>query len=344
MVRKWTIKLIIFFLGGFFSSLIFCPPCYAISLDYTVDTIRYYTIIFAILWEMNRYIIRRIDEKLDWITETQTKVFANIGLLFLLTIPLILACIYIAFEVIGPRPLNYTSFSWMAYYSLGAYHFFTGLVISLLLNSQNFFNSWKETIVREQAAKQQQVAYQLQALVNQVNPHFLFNNLHTLTSVLRQDSQLAEQFIYQLSKVYRYLLSGNRSQAVYIEEEKKFLNAYFFLLNIRFGDCIKIEFSAIAADFKVAPITLQMLIENAIKHNVAEVENPLIIKIYEEENYLIVKNNLQLKSSVGYTSGIGLKNILERYRLLSKQRVIIEEDSTAFVVKLPNLKTTKIKK
>lgn len=319
------------------TSLIFCPPCYTISLDYAFDTFRYYAIIFAILWEVNRKIIQLIDQKLDWITETQYKVFANLGILLITTVPIILTFVYIAFEIIGPRPLGVQSFNWMAYYSIGAYHFFTGLVISLILNSQNFFKSWKEAIKREEAMKQQQVAYQLKALVNQVNPHFLFNNLHTLNSLVKQDANLAEQFIYQLAKVYRYLLNGNQSHAVYIQEEKKFLNAYFFLLNIRFGNCINIEFKDISTNFKVAPITLQMLIENAIKHNIAEKENPLNIEIFEEGNYLVVKNNLQLKSSVGYTSGIGLKNIFERYHLLSKQLVLIEENNAHFIVKLPNL-------
>lgn len=330
-------RILIYMIGGFITSLIFCPPCYTISLDYAFDTVRYYAIIFAILWEVNRKIIELIDQKLDWIRETQYKVFVNLGVLLVTTVPVILSIIYIAFELIGPRPLGVTSFNWMTYYSLGAYHFFTGLVISLILNSQNFFKSWKDAIQREEAMKQQQVAYQLKALVNQINPHFLFNNLHTLNSLVKQDADLAEQFIYQLAKVYRYLLNGNQSQAVYVQEEKKFLNAYFFLLNIRFGNCINIEFKDISANFKVAPITLQMLIENAIKHNIAEKENPLNIEIYELDNYLVVKNNLQLKSSVGYTSGIGLKNIFERYHLLSKQLVLIEESNAFFIVKLPNL-------
>ncbi|MEM1123854.1 MAG: histidine kinase, partial [Bacteroidota bacterium] len=256
MVRTIIIRILIFTVGGFLTSLIFCPPCYAISFGYAFDTFRYYVIIFAILWEINRLLIRLIDQKFDWITETRFKVFVNLVLLLLTSIPAILTVIYIAFEVIGPRPLNTTTFDWTTYYSLAAYHFFTGVVISLILNSQNFFQSWKAAILREESLKQKQIEYQLQALVNQVNPHFLFNNLHTLNSVLRQNTTLAEQFIYQLSKVYRYLLSGNRSRAVYLHEEQTFLNAYFFLLNIRFGDCIKINFKNIPTTFKIAPITL----------------------------------------------------------------------------------------
>jgi len=340
MIQKLLIKIPYFLLGGFFTSIIFCPSCFTSNWDYAFDTIRYYTIIFIILWEVSAILAKVVDQRLDWITQTRKKVFSNLILLAVCTIPIIIAYVLIAFEVIGPRPIYMTEFNWMAYYHLSACHFLTAIMISLFLNSRNFFKSWKIAIEKQEELMKQQATYQLKALQNQVNPHFLFNNLHTLASVFRQDAVLGEQFTKQLATVYRYLLKGNQESVVNFSQEKNIINAYVFLLKIRFGNYLNIQFEAIPDNFKVIPITLQMLIENAIKHNVANREFPLKISIYTHNNYLTIQNNVQLKTSVGYSSGIGLQNIIQRYSLLGDRQVIIEENNEEFIVKLPNLEKT----
>lgn len=340
MIRKLLIKISYFLIAGSITSLAFCPNCFTLTWDYVFDTIRYYTIIFIILWEIIAYLIKRIDKQLDWITQTRKKIFWNIGLLVICIFPINVSYILIAFEVIGPRPIYTTEFNWIRYYHLSALHFLTAILISLFLNTRNFLESWKKSNRKQEELIKQQATYQLKALQNQVDPHFLFNNLHTLASVFRKDVALGEQFTNQLAKVYRYLLKSNQEPIVNFSQEKNILDAYTFLLEIRFGSYLDIQFEEIPANFKVVPITLQMLIENAIKHNVANREFPLHISIYTENNYLTIQNNVQLKSSVGYSSGIGLQNIIQRYNLLGDQQVIIEENNEQFIVKLPNLEKT----
>lgn len=162
---------------------------------------------------------------------------------------------------------------------------------------------------------------QFDVLKQQVNPHFLFNSLNVLTSLIRIEPELAEKFTEHLSKVYRYVLENKDNELVKLSTELDFLDAYLFLLNIRFMDKIRvnINISDQRKEAMVIPLAMQLLIENAIKHNSMSKKSPLVIDIFvDEQCYLNIINNLQEREAHMTSTGVGLKNIQNRYLLLDQ--------------------------
>jgi two-component system LytT family sensor kinase len=176
-------------------------------------------------------------------------------------------------------------------------------------------------------------------LKNQLNPHFLFNSLTSLNSLIFENPQLASEFLHQLSKVYRYVLENKEKTLVSLSTEVNFISNYVQLLISRFdkGLQVNINISEQALDQKILPVTLQILIENAMKHNITSQDSPLVIDIYDESNYLVVKNNLQIKQIVDNSNGQGLENLRSLYRVLIENEIVIEKNDANFIVKIPLL-------
>ena len=178
------------------------------------------------------------------------------------------------------------------------------------------------------------------ALQNQLNPHFLFNSLNTLISEIRYNPANAELFTKHLSDVYRYTLQCQNQRLTTLREELEYLNSYIFLHRVRLGDCIHIDNRIPNAflDSQIPPLTIQLLAENVIKHNVIHMGKPMTIELFclERENCLLVRNRKQAKKC-SITSGTGLKNLAARYKLLCNRDIEIENDATEFTVKLPLL-------
>jgi len=186
--------------------------------------------------------------------------------------------------------------------------------------------------------QKENIQSQFDVLRQQVNPHFLFNSLNVLTSLIKIEPDLAEQFSEHLSKVYRYVLENKDNELVDLNTELRFLDAYIFLLNIRFVDKIKVNINIPGEKLsaQLIPLAMQLLIENAIKHNIMTKCNPLVIDIFiDEKNYLNIINNLQERPSQVISTGIGLKNIENRYLLLNNTRPIFEKSETQFMAKVP---------
>jgi sensor histidine kinase YesM len=216
-------------------------------------------------------------------------------------------------------------------------------IISLFLQGRGFLLSWKNAAVDAEAAKKESIKAQYESLKSQVNPHFLFNSLNALTNLVYEDQDKAAKFIKQLSDVYRYVLDTRDREMVSLEEELRFLNAYLFLQQIRFGEKLQVKIDLNGLASQVAPLAFQMLIENAIKHNEISQDNPLIIHLYSREDYLVVENNFQKKSVVKEDSpGIGLDNIRKRYAFLSDRPIEVTQTGKLFSVKLPVLKNEMI--
>jgi LytS/YehU family sensor histidine kinase len=185
--------------------------------------------------------------------------------------------------------------------------------------------------------KRENLAAQLNALRTQVNPHFLFNNLNTLSSIIPDDPKQAVDFVQQLSKVYRHILEVKDEKSISLKDELDLMNAYAFLLKTRFGDnlAVNINVSAEKMQKKIVPLSLQLLMENAIKHNIVSAEKPLHIDVFAENGSLVISNNLQMKNQVNESTGIGLDNIRNRYKLLSDKPVRVTESATNFTVSIP---------
>ena len=179
---------------------------------------------------------------------------------------------------------------------------------------------------------------QFEVLRQQVNPHFLFNSLNVLTSLIKLEPDLAEKFTEHLSKVYRYVLENKDNDLVSLNTELDFLDAYLFLLNIRFMDKIKVDIN-ISVDkngYLILPLALQLIIENAIKHNSMSKKNPLTIQMFVDEQLMLnIINNLQERESHMVSTGVGLINIAHRYELLELPAPRFYKTETQFVAKIP---------
>jgi hypothetical protein len=210
--------------------------------------------------------------------------------------------------------------------------------ISLFFHGRAFLLGWKQAAVDAEGSRQESIKAQYESLKNQVNPHFLFNSLNALTNLVYEDQDKAAKFIKQLSEVYRYVLATRDKEVVPLTEELHFIESYLFLQQIRFGDKLKVDINLNGIQSRIAPLALQMLIENAIKHNVISEEDPLMIRVYNEQEYLVVENNLHRKKILEEdSSGLGLENIQKRYEFLSERKVEVTELNGKFKVAVPIL-------
>ncbi|CAN5910958.1 hypothetical protein BH24BAC1_BH24BAC1_30170 [soil metagenome] len=211
------------------------------------------------------------------------------------------------------------------------------LVINAGFIGSHFFTAWKKSLVRAERLEKEVAVVRLENLINQVNPHFLFNSLTSLNSLIFEDQQLASQFLQQLAKVYRYVLQNKERELVPLSTEVAFIQSYLFLLQTRFAEGISFQVELPPASLRkeIVPLTLQILIENAIKHNVVQLDRPLCIRITADEQYLEVANNLQRKSIVETSNQSGLKNLASLYKYLSPEKVEVVETEEAFRVRVP---------
>jgi hypothetical protein len=194
--------------------------------------------------------------------------------------------------------------------------------------------------LRAERLEKENVQAQFAALKSQVNPHFLFNSLSILSSLVHADAELSEKFIDQLSRAYRYILEQKDNERVLLKTELEFIQAYRFLLNIRFENKFDVVVNVPEADqsrYSIAPLTLQLLVENAVKHNRMSAKEPLRVQIGLEGECLVVCNNRQLRPQSEASTGVGLQNIINRYALLTDRPVFISESDGDFVVKIPLL-------
>jgi len=218
-----------------------------------------------------------------------------------------------------------------------------GFRVNLFLNCVNaivfYMEKLKKTQLEAEQLKKISIEAQFEALRNQINPHFLFNCLNALSTLVYKDSEVSAKFIEQLSSVYRYLLYNQEKKVVSLNEELAFIESYLYLLKIRFGEniLVKNEINRDGDKFYVAPAVLQMLIENAIKHNVVSRKNPLEISLSTINGSIVVSNTLQPKEIKEESTLIGLKNIQSRYEFLSNRKVEIERTESRFTVKIPLL-------
>lgn len=213
------------------------------------------------------------------------------------------------------------------------------LSIVLVFHIIYYYNQHQQKKIKEQKVIAGTARARFDALKNQLDPHFLFNSLNVLTSLIEENPESAQKFTTSLSKIYRYVLEQKNKDLVTVEEELKFAKTYMSLLQMRFEDAItfSIPEKIRNPDLKIVPLSLQLLLENAVKHNVISANQPLIIKIYERDNFLVVENNSNPKATIEKSTKVGLKNIKQRYGLMTSQPVEISEINQSFKVAIPLL-------
>lgn len=212
-------------------------------------------------------------------------------------------------------------------------------VVTLAIHAVYFYKAYQENKVKEQKIIAGTASAQFESLKNQIDPHFLFNSLNVLSSLIEENPESAQKFTTSLSKVYRYVLEQKDKELVSVAEELKFAKTYMNLLKMRFENSITFEIPEgfDNEEAKVVPLSLQLLLENCIKHNVVSEAKPLHVKISIENNQLVVTNNLQKKEVLSDRKGVGLQNIVNRYAILTKRTVLVEENEQEFKIFLPIL-------
>lgn len=231
-------------------------------------------------------------------------------------------------DVVIPLKLNLI-YAWLA-----------NLLFHLLSAIKFYFSEYKTKWMEAEELKRISAQAELQSIKNQINPHFLFNNLNVLSALVMKNTEEANRFIEEFSKVYRYILNNHDKELVDLKTELDFIKPYIFLLQKRFSDGLSVSVNIPAAyeNFYIIPASLQMLIENAIKHNVISKNKPLHIDVHVNgNNTVVVSNNLQLRDTAVPSTKIGLTNIIKRYWLVSGQQVNVTTTSSEFKVTLPLL-------
>jgi len=214
-------------------------------------------------------------------------------------------------------------------------------IATLAFHSFYFYKALQDVKLKEKTFESKSNSAKFDALKNQLDPHFLFNSLNVLSALIDEDTEKAQDFTIGLSKVYRYVLDQKNKDLVSLEGEIKFAETYLNLLKMRFEDSLEVEINpnTKTKDAKIIPLSLQLLLENAVKHNKVSEQHPLKIKIFSKDDYLVVQNNLQPKIDTrkAARNGIGLENIQSRYELFTDKTCEIVKNDTTFSVKLPLL-------
>lgn len=281
-----------------------------------------------------------LSTRWDWITQTNERVTAGIIATILYTVPLVLAIDYVTLVVWGNTKAE-NFFSGNNFW-IHLFYIILSLGVSTFLHARGFMKNWKAAMTQE-TTKQEIVAKtetaKFESLKSQIDPHFLFNSLNVLTSLIGENPYQAEKFTTKLSKVYRYVLEQRNKDLIPLSEELQFAQTYMELLGMRFEDAVQFEIPSTVsnAELKIVPLSLQLLLENAVKHNVVSSLKPLKVSIYEQDGYLVIENNINPKEAIGKSTKVGLRNIADRYGLITKKRVIVENDNKTFKVRIPLL-------
>lgn len=301
-----------------------CRDCFHSTREFWIVA-SFTGLLWVALWKGNAWLADYLSIKVSWFDFPLQRLM--IGLVT--TVGYTIAVMYLIGAIYNwSFDYNLTTGAWSSV--------IITLIISLFMHGRAFLINWKQSAVAAEKLKQESIAAKYESLKNQVNPHFLFNTLNALTNLVYEDQDKAVKFIKQLSEVYRYVLDTREKDIVPLSDEMAFLESYLFLQGIRFGDKLRLDISVTTDGFFIPPLALQMLIENAIKHNVVSTADPLLITIRSEEHDLVVTNNIQLKKSSGeISSGIGLDNIQKRYEFLTSRKVSITNDGKFFTVRLP---------
>jgi sensor histidine kinase YesM len=297
----------------------------------------YFILISFIVWEGNVRLMYFIRKKYEWRYNQYYKIILS----------LFLANIFYSGAASSMMLYGWKLASRESYASWGpilhtifiivvAASFITNIYEIIYLNKEREYN-----LTRAEQLNIAKAQAELEALKNQIDPHFIFNSLNTLSFLITRDPQNARLYNDTLAKVYRYILGNKEKDLVLLREEVEFISNYFYLLKIRFSEAVnmEIEITDLAAeDFLIPPISMQALVENAIKHNDFTDSNPLTIMVSVSSNFVVIKNAIKPKNYAPPTSKIGLNNLDNRYKLITKRNIIIENNFKFFTVKLPILK------
>jgi len=298
--------------------------CWAFSISFTQ-------------WTGLQFIHAYLDRRISWIEtpvkKTIIQIFVFLGYSISAFITVQFFNYYIWNNVLPSK-------SWESIIRSVPYTLLISFIISLIFTAIGFFHAWKRSFVQAEKLKVEMMAYKYESLRNQINPHFLFNSLNVLSDLVYDDQAMAVKFIQQLSDLFRYVLDSRDKELVPLKDELEFIRSFTFLLKMRFEDKLIIEndVQANSNDY-IVPMTLQLLIENAVKHNEVSEAFPLRISIRKNNDYLEVENSLKPKNVGEDSKKTGLKNIIQQFAFFSDEPIEILPSEVNFLVRIPILKS-----
>ncbi len=294
-----------------------------------------------VYWQVNRWAVIRLRKRYSKFSEYRKRLTLQILLIVVITVLLCVSsfllrmCFGSDFDRFDVDLITYLIASLVI----------TTIIVAIY-EARFAFEQYKAGLLKNEQLKKENTRAQLESLKNQVNPHFFFNSINTLISVIPEDPKVAVKFAENLSHVYRCILEMNDKEIVSVAEEFSCIQAYKYLLKIRFNDHVKFvgdETFENMSDKYIVPMSVQMLVENAIKHNVVSQSRPLEIHFQMKEDFLVVSNKKEPKKQALNSTKIGLKNIHKRYELLVNKCIVIDESDSDFVVQLPILNISEVK-
>ncbi len=287
-------------------------------------------------WVGNSYIYGLLDKRYSWQDHLGKRaIFGTLAIIAYSAVAYLVVQMIMFKLVYGALPENPVYWAFRTSYIA----IFISFLVSMTFVLLAFFQNWKKSLLEAERFKAEMLQYKYEALQNQINPHFLFNSFNVLSDLVYEDKKKAVAFINQLSQLFRYVLDSREKELVPIQEELEFIEAYSYLLHTRFEDklIIRQEFRAKENEM-IVPMTLQLLIENCVKHNEISGGQPLTVGITREGENLKVENNLQLKAGDTDSKKTGLSNIMQQFSYFTDRKVIITETDSHYAVEVPIIK------
>lgn len=276
-----------------------------------------------------------LDKFIPWHKHEGNRLLAGIFVHSLIAFLWSLLILYLS-SLVFNSSIDFTNIKELYMMKLGIILLILVLIIEIIYFALYSYYSYTTFQIETIRQERKQIELQLKALKSQLSPHFLFNSLNTISSLVFKDKKMAEGFIRKLAELYQYTLHSYQKKLTTLKEELEFVDSYQYLLKTRFGDKFHyyVEVDNDVLDTKIPPLTLQMLLENAVKHNVLAEDDPLKVRVFMDKKYIVVKNNVTKKPKNVSSFQIGLKNINARYLLLHEEGIVIT-NGESFQVKLP---------
>ncbi len=289
-------------------------------------------------WISIIYVNHFIDIKIKWIERPVLR--SVVGIIVLVLDSVVVFCIvqfimiYLVYSLLPAEAWSYVSQSIL-------HVLLISFIMSLIFTAVGFFKAWKQEMIHAGKLKTEMMAYRYESLRNQINPHFLFNSFNVLSDLVYADQAMAVKFINQLSELFRYVLDSRDKELVPLKDELAFMHSYIYLLKTRFEEKLNLSIDLEATpDELIVPMTLQMLVENAVKHNEVSEAFPLQIRIRRNGSYLEVENSLREKKVGEDSKNTGLKNIIQQFSYFTDSQVEVKNEDGKFLVRIPLLKAS----
>ncbi len=307
------------------------------SAMYLLGAYAYFILLAGLIWQGNRYFLFRLQKRFDWFIHPLQKTVVLLAMNVFYTVPLVIGMLVLWFIMIG-APVDWQIIKVTAIVCVVSVVFITHVYETVFLIKQR-----QDDMVKGEQLERAKAQAELEALKNQIDPHFMFNSLNSLSYLIDENQEKAKQFTESLAEVYRYILSNKDRELVILEDELAFLHKYLALLKLRFGEALKVNFSVDSnqqSEYLIPPISIFIALENVVKHNEISQASPLTTEVSLEGEELYVRNSIVRKKSIVHSTKIGLNNLKERFTMIVGKETEVQDDGRTFELMMPLLKLT----